>query len=590
MSKPNTSRQRLPANKQAQDRNEPARKGFSFRSFIMNLAAVLLAAVLFAAAFPNLLFEDGLPLLAWVAYVPVFWLIRRVSLGASILWGAFYGYAAYGLFNYWLSVFHPLAGLIVGTIYMVYLAVLFPLLKAASLLFPRRGYLVQWLLWMGYEYLRTLGFLGYAYGITGYTQWNMITLIQIASIFGVWGVSALVVFPSAVLGNGLHGGPRDSLLAAASELRAGAGTTAGILSGGGTRGLVTGKWASLRGFVKQERVTVAVWSLALVGALVYGVVSPVDYSDAPTARLALIQDSTDPWRGGFEQYRRNFATLRSLSLEALAEDPKPDLVVWSETAFVPRIHWHLTYQEDPAYLALVRSLMGFLSQQDVPFVIGNDDARKEPGPDGIPQRVDYNAALLFEKGQQTGIYRKLHLVPFTEHFPYGKQFPAIYQALKNADTHFWEKGEKATVFDVNGIRFSTPICFEDTFGYLSRIFVQNGAELIVNMTNDAWANSLPSQMQHLGMAVFRAVENRRTVARATASGQTCAIDPNGRILGMAEPFKATRLTVEVPLMTAGTIYTAYGDFLGQGFLIGSLLVLPVGVVGRVVGKKRRSNG
>jgi apolipoprotein N-acyltransferase len=178
-------------------------------------------------------------------------------------------------------------------------------------------------------------------------------------------------------------------------------------------------------------------------------------------------------------------------------------------------------------------------------------------------------------------------VPFTEHFPYEKQLPAIYQALKNADTHFWEKGKEATVFDVNGIKFSTPICFEDTFGYLSRLFVQNGAELIVNMTNDAWANSLPSQMQHLGMAVFRAVENRRTVARATASGQTCAIDPNGRILGMAEPFKATRLTVEVPLMTASTIYTAYGDFLGQGFLIGALLVLPVGVVVRVVRKKRR---
>jgi apolipoprotein N-acyltransferase len=192
-------------------------KGFSFKSFLMNLAAVLLASVLFAASFPNLLFENGLPLLAWVAYVPVFWLIRRVSLGASILWGAFYGYAAYGLFNYWLSVFHPLAGLIVGTIYMVYLAVLFPLLKAASLLFPRRGYLVQWLLWMGYEYLRTLGFLGYAYGITGYTQWNMITLIQIASIFGVWGVSALVVFPSAVIGNGLHGGLGDSLLTASGS-------------------------------------------------------------------------------------------------------------------------------------------------------------------------------------------------------------------------------------------------------------------------------------------------------------------------------------------------------------------------------------
>lgn len=573
----------MPASNRLQNTLKPEKKGFSFKSFLMNLAAVLLASVLFAGSFPNLLFENGLPFLAWIAFAPIFWLIRRVSLGASILWGALYGYAAYGLFNYWLSVFHPLAGIIVGSIYMVYLAILFPLLKTAYLLFPRRGYLVQWLLWMGYEYLRTLGFLGYAYGISGYTQWNMIPLIQIASIFGVWGVSALVVFPSAMIGNGLHGARRDSLLAVATGVKVGSGT------GGGLRDLGATKWSSLRGFLRQERVAAAVWCLALVATLVFGVVSPVDYSDAPTARLALIQDSTDPWRGGFEQYKKNYATLRSLSLEALAEDPKPDLVVWSETAFVPRIHWHLTYQEDPAYLALVRSLMSFLSQQDVPFIIGNDDARKEPGPDGIPRRVDYNAALLFEKGQQTALYRKLHLVPFTEHFPYEKQFPAIYQALKNADTHFWEKGTEATVFDVNGIKFSTPICFEDTFGYLSRIFVQNGAELIVNMTNDAWANSLSCQMQHLGMAVFRAVENRRTVARATASGQTCAIDPNGRILGMAEPFKATRLTVEVPLMTTSTIYTAYGDFLGQFFLVGALLVLPAGAVVRVAGRRRGRN-
>ena len=332
MSKPSTKRQKPLAGNQAHIRQEPVKKGFSVKSFLMNLAAVLLASILFAASFPNLLFENGVSVLAWVAYVPVFWLIRRVSMGAAIFWGALYGYAAYGLFNYWLSVFHPLAGLIVGTIYMVYLAVLFPLLKAASLLFPRRAYLVQWLLWMGYEYLRTLGFLGYAYGITGYTQWNMITLIQIASIFGVWGVSALVVFPSVVIGNGLHGVPGESLLAAASGVKSGG-------AGGGIQDLITRKWASLRGFVKREQSAVAVWSLALVVTLVYGVVSPVDYSDAPTARLALIQDSTDPWRGGFEQYRRNFATLRSLSLEALAEDPKPDLVVWSETAFeIGRAH------------------------------------------------------------------------------------------------------------------------------------------------------------------------------------------------------------------------------------------------------------
>ena len=170
------------------------------KSFFINLGLTALSVLLFAGSFPNLLVENGIPFLAWIAYVPIFVLLRRVSLGASVFWGALYGYAAYGLFNYWLTAFHPLAGLIVNSIYLVFNAALFFFLRLAIVLFPKRAYLVQWVIWLAYEYLRTQGFLGYSYGITGYSQWRMIPLIQIANIFGVWGVSALVVFPSVWLG------------------------------------------------------------------------------------------------------------------------------------------------------------------------------------------------------------------------------------------------------------------------------------------------------------------------------------------------------------------------------------------------------
>ncbi len=502
-----------------------------FKGFLFNLAATAAASVLFAASFPNLLVRDGIPALAWVAFLPVFLLIPRISLRASVFWGALYGYTAYGLYNYWLSVFHPLAGLIVGTIYLTYFAVLFPLLKLAERWFPRRGYLVQFLLWMAYEYLRTQGFLGYAYGISGYTQWQILPLIQIASLVGVWGVSALVVFPSVYLAAAL----RDGL-------------------------------PSAKHFFRRERVAGILWCAALALTLVFGFLSPVDYSDAPTKRLALVQHNTDPWRGGLEVYRENFNTLKRLSLEAVAQEPRPDLVVWSETAFVPRIYWHTTYRDDRDSYLLVKELLDFLATQEVPYVIGNDDGRREVGPDGSWERVDYNAVILFDRGVEKGVYRKLHLVPFTEHFPYEKQLPAVYRALEAADTHFWKKGTEATVFESAGVKFSTPICFEDTFGYLSRRFTNAGAELIVNLTNDAWAASLPAQMQHAIMAVFRAVENRRSLVRSTASGQTCAVDPNGKILAMAEPFVETQLTVEVPIVRDATLYTKHGDFLALLFV------------------------
>jgi apolipoprotein N-acyltransferase len=276
------------------------------------------------------------------------------------------------------------------------------------------------------------------------------------------------------------------------------------------------------------------------------------------------------------QYRQNYRILKRLSLEALAADPKPDLVVWSETAFVPRIYWHTTYRTDPESYVLVRELLDFLKEQEVPFVLGNDDARRRVSPDGLWEQIDYNAAILYDKGIERGIYRKLHLVPFTEGFPYEKQFPWIYQALRNADTHFWEKGEEATVFEIGGVKFSTPICFEDTFGYLSREFVRNGADIIVNLSNDAWSRSLPAQNQHLSMAVFRAVENRRAMVRSTASGQTCGIDPNGKILAMAPPFTEAWLTVEVPVVTGTSLYTRYGDIWARLFLLAAIIILPVG--------------
>ncbi|MDR1100186.1 MAG: apolipoprotein N-acyltransferase [Treponema sp.] len=537
----------------------PGKQWVWIKNLLINFGLTLLGVLFFAAAFPNLLVEKGLPFFAWFAYVPVFVLIHRVSLRASIFWGALYGYAAYGLFNYWLSVFHPLAGLIVGLVYLVYLAVLFFLLKLAAILFPRRAYLVQWLLWIAYEYLRTKGFLGYPYGITGYSQWTVIPLIQIAAVFGVWGVSALVVFPSAWFAQAI-GGARH-------------------VPSGGPAAVAGG----IRDFFLKEKISALLWAAAFCAALIYGFCSPRDFSAHPSARIALIQHNTDPWQGGIAEYRRNYEALRRLSNEALRAEPRPDLVVWSETAFVPRIYWHTTYRDDPPSWNLVKELMDYLRLQDVPFLIGNDDARKDPSKNPRDDfRVDYNAAILFEKGNQTALYRKLHLVPFTEHFPYEKQFPWIYRALRNADTHLWEKGDEAVVFSLPGFSFSTPICFEDSFGYLSREFVRNGAELIVNISNDAWSKSLPAQNQHLAMAVFRAVENSRSLARSTASGQTCAVDPRGRVIMMAPPFTESWISAELPVMNVSTPYTRYGDFLPRLFVILAFALLIPGLLYRII--------
>jgi len=540
-----------------------------FKTILIQLGFVLLSALLFAGSFPNLLIENGLPLLAWFAYLPVLLVIKKSPPLQCVGWGAIYGLAAYSLFNYWLSAFHPLAGTIVYSIYLVYLSAVFLFLKLADIFFPRRAYIVQWLIWLAYEFLRTKGFLGYSYGITGYSQWRIIPLIQIASLTGVWGVCALVTFPSFALAQALRNSPP-------------------------LRGI--GK--AIADFVKREKLPVICWAVALAAALIFGFTANRDFSSFPSANIAIVQQNTDPWEASkaptpyqvIQAYRKDLQILKRLSDEALESAPKPDMVVWAETAFVPRIYWHTTYRDDQDSWLLVRELLDYLSEKSVPFLIGNDDARMDMArnPDPLEKfRVDYNAALFFENGELTETYRKIHLVPFTEHFPYKKQFPSIYDALKKQDTHFWEKGDKYTVFRGPGFAFSTPICFEDTFGYLSRNFVRAGADLLVNISNDAWAKSLPSQNQHLSMAVFRAVENNRSMVRSTSSGQTCAIDPRGRITAMAGPFTETWLNVTVPIVRKDTFYTLYGDYLGFILAFAAAILLLSGAGWCIIRKLRR---
>ena len=524
----------------------------------VNVALLVSSSALFAFSQPGFLVSAGLPFLAYFVFIPLFILLRRVSFLSSFLWGGIYGVLNYCIFSYWLWGFHPLAMYIVALEYFFYYMVTVPLLKLADICFPRYGFIVQWLILIGYEYIKTLGFLGFSYGLVGYSQWQFIPLIQIASIFGVWGVSVLVCFPSAWIAAGIKPNCKESV-----------------------RNWLHG----FRVFAYKERIPALMWCLCVAAALLFGFFIQRDYKDLPAARIALIQPNSDPWVGGVEAYKKDFKTLKKLSDQAIADNPNLALVVWPETAFIPRIDWHYRYREDRSIFELVHELLTYINGQPVPFLIGNDDAVRVLNSEGADARLDYNAALLFRPQEnvlppQPERYRKMHLVPFTEHFPYKKTFPAIYDALVANDTHFWEKGDEPTVFSVNGLNFSVPICFEDTFGYITRRFARHGAKLFVNMSNDAWAKSVACQYQHLSMSVFRAVETRLPMVRATASGQTVAVSPHGKITAMLSPFVEGYICADIPVFTETphTWYALWGDVLGLIAAIAAGILLILGAV------------
>lgn len=494
------------------------------------LALLGISALLFALSFPSFVSRWGWFPLAYVCVAPVFAAVHRASWPRVLAYGPLYGFVSYALLNFWLATWHPLGLVVVPTIYAVHFLVLFPVLKLIDGRFPRHGWLLQVVAWIGYEYVKTLGFLGYPYGILGYSQYLFIPLIQVASLAGVWVVSLLVVFPSALLGNA-----------------------------------IAGRWSAAGPFLRQRLPAAAAYLLAFAAALLYGAVSQVDTSAARQWKVALVQQNVDPWRGGDEAYRASLRALVRQSLAALKQEP--EIVIWSETSFVPSIDWHTRYRTDDARYKLVKQLREFLDTQSLAYVIGNNDGQRRVLPTGEEVRLDYNATLLYRSGEIVDTYRKLRLVPFSEHFPFRGALTWVAELLQKFDIHHYEAGTVPVVYEDRGVRFSTPICYEDTFGSIGRLFVGKGADVLVNMSNDSWAGSVACAMQHMAMGILRTVENRRSLVRSTNGGMTVIVDPNGRILKMLDPFVEGTLVGEVPVVRGiATPYTRHGDWLAQAAL------------------------
>lgn len=535
------------------------KKRRSLRTVCSEVFILVVTAFVYSMAFPGFITNNGFGFIAFFALIPLFAVIRNTTWKLVPVYGFFFGFVFYLLFNYWLKTFHPLAILIVPIIKGGEMVLLFPLLKAGERLFKKYGYLVQAVIWVAYTYVSQNWFAGYPYGTLGYAVYEYLPLIQIASLVGVWGVTFLLVIPQTFLGTWL-----------------------------------CDRWCSdgdsLVQTLRIHLIPVIAYGVLLLASLIFGFVS-IQYWNAQEPdtswKVATIQHNADTWAGGYATYKRNFNNLRKMSLEALVAEP--DMILWSETAFVPSVAWHERYPSDEATSALVEEFVSFGKSLPIPLLSGNpegvlDDPLKPALlEDGSWNRKDYNTVTFFEGGKVKNSYRKQHLVPFTEHFPYEKELPWLYNLLLANDYNWWETGYESVVFETDeGVKFSTPICFEDVFGALNARFVRNGAQVIVNMTNDGWSRAISAEMQHLGMAVFRSIENRRTTVRGTNSGMTCLIDVTGKIIDPMEPFKAGWHIYDVPVYTSEshgqTFYTKYDDWFAFVTIYLSVFLLVLGAL------------
>lgn len=495
----------------------------NIKLFFIDIIFLIISSVLCALSQPNYLNVEGSGLIVFIALVPCFYALKRSSCSRSFLYGFIYGAFYYFILNYWLKTFHPLSILIVPFIRAFQFGLLFVVLHLVDVSFKNNKCIILSLTYTSYMFLLEQGFLGYSYGNIAYALYRHLVLIQVADLFGIWLIVFFIVLPQFLI----------------------------VYEDKSKTGLIL--FISLFVFI-----------------IIYGFIALKLYgknNDAKQLNVLVIQHNENSHINGFESYISSFNTLTRLTEEGIKEYPNTDLVTWSETAFVPPIYYHQTYKTDKKSLLLVDSLISFSFNLGKPLLLGNGDARLVDEKDipSLNTSYYYNASLLLDKGVIKGIYRKNHLVPFTEYFPYASIFPRFYSFLLSKDFNFWTPGNELNLFNIKkddqSFVFYTPICFEDTFAYLSREGVKTGAEFLINLTNDSWSGEKSAEQQHLSIAVFRSIENRVPTVRSTNSGASCLIKKNGDIKGLLPYFKECYgfYSVDIPKKRVQTLYTKLGD-------------------------------
>ena len=489
----------------------------------------VLSGVLLALAFPchpeNPAALAYGPAWAWIALAPLLHLLAgrpRPAEAFRLGWVA--GFVFYLASLYWVA--HTRGGgpaVVGGTGLMaVYLALFTGLFAVAQrslcVRFGALGLLAAPVLWTAMEYLQSMGELGFPWLLLGHSQAPWPAVVQYAEHTGVFGVSFAAGLANALLALGLTSEGRERVRAVAAA-------------------------AAVPGLA------------ALQGLLVLG------DADGSGLRVAVVQNNLglEKWRpGGLEA---SFASLDSLSRRA----ERPGLIVWPETALPCNL------DRRPDCRQRMHELADDLGVPILTGAPGTDAATGEP----------LNAAFLFSPGQEeVPAYAKMHLVPFGERTPLRDRLPLVrridWSALTGdlAPAEF-ARGRQRTLFAAGpgSPRFAALICFESVFPDFVRRSVREGADFLVNITNDSWFGPTAGPYQHAELAVLRAVENRVAIARCATSGVSLFVDRYGRTRERTRLGTVDVRTGEVALGGPPTLYTRFGDWFAAANLVLAVLLV-----------------
>lgn len=571
---------------------------------ILQVFYIIFSSLLIAAAIPNELLLFGSPVLAIFALVPFYFVyVKQKSYIEAALNMALLTFMTQLFSSWWLGCFKEFALVTLfftcfGTSLMgaaAGLVLFMPFAKTVrtrtlregkSLLYtsfiPMRS-LYFTCVYIFYEHMKSIGFLGYPWGTLSMGLYRVSPLIQIADITGTYGISFFAAFFSSLVA--------EYFMQFVQEPKI-------------IKFLVRKKTLKLKKKFPQfiSLVQTSILFLVLLGlSLVYGFYrlieprKPVKYIGT-----VMVQQNRDPWKEKDDNEAIRISedlTEKKLS-ELKEEGKKADLVVWSEGCLryaYPSSAVHYKYHPSG------RPLTKFIKETSLPFILGGSYVINDS------PRQSVNATLLFDdKGEFRGFYGKMHLVPFAEVVPFA-DIPKVALFLKNKlkVSTGWHPGNQYVYYDIKGsypdekiippvnvitlkdsaeeqkkkekekplIRISTPICYDDSFPDVCTPMFLNGSELLINLTDDSWSMQKSSEYQHFVVSSFRAIELRIPLARSTNSGYSCVISPTGKVLFDMPLFEECAGFYNIPVYERKkTIYSSLGSWLPWAIRL-SLIVL-----------------
>jgi len=483
-------------------------------------ALALLSAILMIVAFPD--FEIW-PL-AWIGLIPFLWAIEREkeSVVASFVTGWIFGTIFFFGTCWWLT-FAPInyAGFPPALAYFLLFCVtvvvgLFPALFAGllSILLKRYGniaILAAPFVWVFTEFLR--------YWITG-NNWNAIaysqafgrsSLLELAGVGGIY-LSGFVVLTISVCLYALL--PMSGF---ARRLRRAAAFAALVI--------LSALWL----FDYSEKL---VLSLDLQRPVVIAV-----QPNVPMAGL-----NYDTW----QELRRKHASLAESALKSVELNPQSAIRDPQSTVIFPESPMNFMYDEDPEFREFVSA---FAAKNNVNVLFNSAE------PDAANRKYFNSAVLVDNAGKEVAQYDKIYLLPF------GEAVPWPLQSIVPAFVGSFSYGKEFDLLPLGDAKAGIMICFESHFGEMSREYVRNGADVLIEMTNDGYLGPTPVLRQHLANAVFRAVETNRPVLRVTNVGITAYINERGEVLDPTQGYtEDTRVWSVAKSDGSQTFYVKYGDW------------------------------